>query len=141
METAMTKHPLYRYLSVEETSRLQAIAKKQNYKANDTLISIGNRSRDIICIQSGNVSVRIVDSEGNPVEVANLNQGSLIGEMNFIIPTRRTANVVALSDVEAEILPYNQLCDLLRAEPLLASKVFAALNLQLSEKYEGMLSN
>ncbi len=137
----MTKHPLYRYLSAEEASKLQAIAKRQSYKANDTLISIGNRSRDIICIERGSVSVRISDSEGKPLEVASLKQGNLIGEMNFIIPTRRTANVVALSDVDAEILPYNELCSVLRSEPLLASKVFAALNHQLSEKYEGMLNN
>jgi len=137
----MPEHPLYDGLSTQEIAKLKAIAKRQSYKANDTLISIGNRSRDILCIEQGSVSVRITDSEGNPVEVASLKEGNLIGEMNFIIPTRRTANVVALSDVHAEILPYDKLCKLLTTEPLLASKVFAALNRQLSAKYVGMLNS
>ena len=139
MVIIMLKHPLYHDLSTEEIDKLKSIAKYQSYMPHDLVISIGNRSRDILCIESGSVSVRISDHQGNHVEVARLKEANLIGEMNFIVPTRRTADVLALSEVEAEILPYDKLCLLLSSEPLLASKVFAALNRQLSAKYKGML--
>lgn len=139
MEIIMLKHPLYHDLSNEEIAKLKGIAKWQSYMPNDLIINTGNRSRDILCIERGFVSVRITDHQGSHVEVARLKEANLIGEMNFIIPTRRTADVLALSEVEAEILPYDKLCLLLSSEPLLASKVFAALNRQLCAKYNGML--
>lgn len=135
----LNKHPLYCFLSPQEIDHLKTVIKKQHYQQGDTIIQTGNRSRDIICIEKGKVSIRILTGEGDTREVAQVQEGNLIGEMNFIIPTRRTANAVALTDVEADILPYDHLCNLLKAEPLLAYKVFAALNRQLKDKFMGML--
>ncbi len=135
----LNKHPLYCFLSPQEIDHLKTVIKKQHYHRGDTIIQTGNRSRDIICMEKGRVSIRIFTSEGDSREVAQVQEGNLIGEMNFIIPTRRTANAVALTDVEADILPYDQLCNLLKAEPLLAYKVFAAMNRQLRDKFMGML--
>ncbi|MDD2227972.1 MAG: cyclic nucleotide-binding domain-containing protein [Candidatus Cloacimonetes bacterium] len=132
-------HPLYCYLDDDEITLLKSVTVSQSYAAEETIIQAGNRSRDIICVEKGKVSIRIDGEDGKLLEVARIDEGNLIGEMNFVIPTRRTANVIALSKVQADIFPFQELCELLKTEPTLAYKVFAALNLQLRDKFIAML--
>ncbi len=132
-------HPLYCFLNPEEKTLLKQVLKSQTFVAHEKIISIGERNRDIICLEEGSVSVQVEDLDGNIREVARIHEGSLVGEMNFIIPTRRTANVVALTEVEADLIYFDKLCALLKEQPVLAGKIFAALNLQLRDKYLGMM--
>ncbi|HNS84056.1 MAG TPA: cyclic nucleotide-binding domain-containing protein [Candidatus Cloacimonas sp.] len=133
-------HPLYCFLSPEEKKLLQPIVKSQSFMAHETIINLGERNRDIICLEEGSVSIQVEDFEGNVREVTRIHSGNLVGEMNFIIPTRRTANVVALTFGEADIIPFAKLCSLLKEYPLLAEKIFSALSLQLKDKYLGMIN-
>jgi len=135
----LNSHPLYCFLNADEITLLKAVGKSVTFVAHEKLISIGERTRDIICLEEGSVSVQVEDIEGAVHEVARIHEGNLVGEMNFIVPTRRTANVVALTEVETHVYPYNELCKLLEENPSLAAKVFAALNLQLIDKYLGMI--
>ena len=136
----LNNHPLYCFLNADEIKLLKAVGKEYSYMAHERIISIGERNRDVISLEEGSVSVQIEDIDGAVHEVARIHEGNLVGEMNFIVPTRRTANVVALTEVEAYIYPYAELCNLLAAQPTLATKVFMALNIQLCEKYLGMIS-
>lgn len=133
-------HPLYCFLNPEEKKLLKTIVKSQSFMAHETIINLGERNRDIICLEEGSVSIQVEDFEGNVNEVTRIHSGNLVGEMNFIIPTRRTANVVALTFVEADIIPFTKLCALLKEQPLLAEKIFSALSLQLRDKYLGMIN-
>lgn len=135
----LNSHPLYCFLLPEEISLLKAVGKSVTFVAHEKLISIGERTRDIICLEEGTVSVQVEDIDGGVHEVARIHEGNLVGEMNFIVPTRRTANVVALTEVDTLVYPYHELCNLLENNPGLAAKVFAALNLQLIDKYLGMI--
>jgi CRP-like cAMP-binding protein len=132
-------HPLFFLLVEQEMKELTSISRIQEYMAHETIIRIGERNRDVLCIKEGSVSVQIEDTNAVITEIARLHEGSLIGEMNFIIPSRRTANVVALTEVQAEIFPYADFCALLEKNPELAAKIFHALNLQLTAKYLNML--
>ncbi len=140
MIQALNSHPLFALLTEAEIAFLSEFGHTQRFVPQDSLIRIGERTRDVLCIVEGSVSVQIEDASGGIIEITRLHQGSLIGEMNFIIPTRRTANVVALTEVKAGIFPYQEFCTLLAGDPILATKIFAALNLQLTGKYLNMLS-
>ena len=137
----LNDHPLYCYLNPEEKKLLKAAISSQTFVAHEKLITIGQRDREVICLEEGSVSVQVEDFDGAVHEVARIHEGSLVGEMNFIIPTRRTANVVALTEIEADVFSYEKLCALLKEQPVLAYKVFAALNMQLRNKYLGMMGN
>jgi CRP-like cAMP-binding protein len=125
----------------DEIALLERIGKKQHLPVNTPLIQIGERKRDLIILESGTVSVQVEDTEGMFTEVAQTKAMNLIGEMNFIIPTRRTANVVAVTDVELSVFDYSELCELLKSYPMLSNKLFSALNLQLTHKYLAMMSS
>lgn len=135
----LSEHPLYCYLNPQEKELLKQAMHKKTFIAHEKIITIGNRNRDIICLEEGSVSVQVEDIDGAIHEVARIHKGSLVGEMNFIIPTRRTANVVALTEVEADLISYDKLSALLKEYPSLAYKIFAALNIQLRDKYLGMM--
>jgi CRP-like cAMP-binding protein len=124
---------------MEEKQLLKQVSQTKTFVAHEKLITIGERKRDIIILLEGSVSVQVEDFEGAIHEVARIHEGNLVGEMNFVIPTRRTANVVALTEIETEILPYDRLSILLKEQPVLAYKIFSALNMQLREKYLGMV--
>lgn len=135
MIPTLNLHPLFALLTMQEITTLSKIARNQVFMAHESLIRIGERTRDVLCLIEGSVSVQIENAEGEIIEITRLHEGSLIGEMNFIIPSRRTANVVALTEVEAGIFPYQDFCKLLAVDAQLAGRVFAALNIQLTQKY------
>jgi len=122
-----------------EIKSIKGIEIIREYDQGELVIQTNQRNRDLICINQGKVSIQVEDTGGSIHEIAQIEAGNMIGDMNFVIPTRRTADVVALTRVEASIFPYQALTELLRQNPTLAAKVFSALNVQLARKYMAML--
>ena len=120
--------PLLKYLDRKEEAKLENIQIIESYKDNDIIITLGDRNRDILIIYKGNTSILILNEAGEELKIAELPAGEIIGEQNFVIPVRRTANVRAVDDVMVCRYPYNRLIDLLRKEPMIAAKIFAAIN-------------
>lgn len=136
--TDQNTHPLKRFLTPEEVEIIDAGAQSMSYAAGDKIISINSRNRDIMCLDRGSASVQIESIDGEDIEVATLSAGSLLGEMNFVVPTRRTANVLAKCELQVTVYPYKALTELLRQNPTIAAKLFAAINVSMADKYIGM---
>lgn len=132
-------HPLLQSMTEIEIKTIKSIEIIREYDQGELVIQTNQRNRDLICINQGKVSIQVEDTGGSIHEIAQIEAGNMIGDMNFVIPTRRTADVVALTRVEASIFPYQALTELLRQNPTLAAKVFSALNVQLARKYMAML--
>lgn len=132
-------HPLFCYLNSFESDIVKPAVHSKTYAAHERLINIGDRGRDIICLLEGSVSVQVEDIEGNIKEIVRIHSGNLVGDMNFVIPTHRTANVVALTEVEAELISFDELCTILKEHASIACKVFAGLSMQLVDKYRRMM--
>jgi|APSaa5957512622_1039677.scaffolds.fasta_scaffold113839_2 CRP-like cAMP-binding protein len=126
--------PLLKYLERTEETKLEQIQMIEKYKNNDIIITLGDRNRDILIIYKGNTSVLILNEAGEEFKVAEIPAGEIIGEQNFVIPVRRTANVRAVDDVMVCRYPYNRLTNLLRNEPLIAAKIFAAVNDAIADR-------
>jgi len=133
-------HPLLCFLDADEIPLITSIARSLDYEAGELLISTGDRSRDLICIDAGSVAVMVQTPDGQVKQVSQLGAGSLIGEMNFVIPSRRTANVVAVTPTRITVFPYQALTELLRKHPELATRIFAAINQALATKYLNMIN-
>lgn len=132
-------HPLYRYLEEEEIRIVEQARHSLVFMPQDIIISAGNRRRDILCIDEGIVLIFIDNVAGENIEIAQLPAGSLLGEMNFVMPTHRTASAKALTQVKASIYMYHELSAILSQNHSLAWKVFAALNLQMTHKLLGIM--
>ncbi len=126
--------PLHKYLKKDEIEKIEEITKTEIYNDQESIIVLGNRNRDLMKIIKGVCVVSIVNGEGKEIRVAELSEGEIIGDQNFIIPVRRSANVRAQNKVMIMRYPYPEMINLLRKEPEIAGKVFAAINDSLSEK-------
>jgi len=117
----------------EEIHIINEVIKIENYSNTEPIIVLGERNRDILTIVSGQVSVWYFINEKH-VEVAKLAEGTIIGDMNFIIPTRRTANVSAIDEVKIIRFPYKEMLTLLLEHSSIANKFFAAINVGMCAK-------
>ena len=130
----LNTNPLLKYLNDDELQKIAEIKQSESYKHNDLIFLLGDRNRDIMIIKRGTVAVLIINENGEEVNVATLPEGEIVGELNFVIPVRRSADVKAIQDVEICRFPYYKLTELLKNEPVVASKIFTAINNSLAEK-------
>ena len=139
MMKILIDHPLYRYMNEQEICKIDRARHSHRYLPQELIISAGERTRDILCIDEGEVLVYIESEDGKPLEITRLPAGTLIGEMNFVMPTHRTAFVMAMGEVKVSSYCYHELTRILREDFDLAAKVFAALNLQMTSKLLALL--
>ncbi|MCK9335759.1 MAG: cyclic nucleotide-binding domain-containing protein [Candidatus Cloacimonetes bacterium] len=139
MMKKLCDHPLYRYLNEQDISKIECARHSHSYLPQELIISAGERTRDILCIDEGEVLVYIESEDGKPLEITRLPAGSLIGEMNFVMPTHRTAFVMAMGEVKVSSYRYHELTRILSKDYDLAGKLFAALNLQMTSKLLALL--
>lgn len=119
---------LLKYLDKQEEEKVMQITKKETYTSGQNIIETGDRNRDILLIEHGEVEVVIQNDKTNAQSIAKLETGEFFGEMNFVLPIRRTATIRAIGEVIIQRYGYSELCTLLKEEPLIASKIFSAIN-------------
>jgi CRP-like cAMP-binding protein len=139
MMKKLCDHPLYRYLNEQDISKIECARHSHSYLPQELIISAGERTRDILCIDEGEVLVYIESEDGKPLEITRLPAGSLIGEMNFVMPTIRNCFVMAMGEVKVSSYRYHELTRILSKDYDLAGKLFAALNLQMTSKLLALL--
>lgn len=87
-----------RALPVGELRALAAIADRAQLAAGTVLASQGRLGGELFVIVSGEVEVR-----RDGVALARLGPGSTVGELALLGGTHRSADVVAITDVEAAV--------------------------------------
>ena len=128
------QNPLLKYLDKNEMNKVAPVIKTEKYQDGDLIISLGDRNRDILIINKGLAAILILDENVVEKKVTELPEGEIIGDQNFVIPVRRSANVKAVGEVDVSRFPYDEMIELLREETLIASKIFSAINDSLAEK-------
>lgn len=98
----------------------------RSYAPGDTLIREGDTSREAFFLYAGRVGVykRLPDGEKRLVE---LEEGSLLGEMAYLLDETRTASVRAESEVTALVLPPAMLEELMNYSAPLSRRIIATL--------------
>ncbi len=90
------------------------------YSNGETILSRGAQGDSMFIVHDGTVSVRVEDAE-----VARLGPGTFFGEMALLTGERRTADVVALTDVVALEIARDALLPVLQEVPDLAAAISA----------------
>jgi CRP/FNR family cyclic AMP-dependent transcriptional regulator len=102
---------------------LDALAHKSGiviFPAGSILMTEGDFATSMFAIVEGTVSVSFADAHGGTHSVAALKAGDIVGEMSLMTGARRSATVVAISDVTAlEITKYSLEVILTRAPELI----------------------
>ncbi|WP_397449323.1 cyclic nucleotide-binding domain-containing protein [Pseudomonas sp. NA-150] len=93
----------------------------------------GDAGSFMCIINSGTVSVRKRNSEGQPVEIALLRKGAF-GEMAVLDGERRSASCVAASRCHLLNLGKDSLDKMLNESPKVAAKIIRAIAVALSKR-------
>lgn len=117
---------LLKYLNEEELNKISVTSEIMTFQPGEVIVTEGDRNRDLFIIRKGFASV--VLSEDIEKVVCELHERDLIGELNFVLPVRRSATVKALTELEVIRYDYKMTMALLADNLTMAAKFFAALN-------------
>jgi CRP-like cAMP-binding protein len=98
----LAKIPLFAdALDREQLAFLATQSRPAFFRAETRLMSQGSLGGSMFAIVEGEVSVNFVDEHGRERTVAHLGPGEVVGEMSLFTGDRRTATVVAATNVDA----------------------------------------
>ncbi|MBI5331436.1 MAG: YihY/virulence factor BrkB family protein [Betaproteobacteria bacterium] len=98
----------------------------RTYAPDEALIVEGDASQDAVFIHAGTVAV-FKQLPGGERKLASIGEGSLLGEMAYLLNEKRTASVRAETAVTALILPPEMLEELMRYSAPLSRRIIGAL--------------
>jgi small-conductance mechanosensitive channel/CRP-like cAMP-binding protein len=111
-------------LSDEAHAAVAAATKVHVYSKGETILHAGTAGDSMFVVHSGTVSIRIGDAGANGGhEIAQLGSGSVFGEMALLTGEKRTADVIALTDVVALEIGKDSLQPILQNNPELAGAI------------------
>ena len=119
--------PLFHGMTNYQMRKAIIISETNEFEKGELLVKQGTTGRSMYLILSGKVEiVRRVD--GNDKHIASLEAGQIFGEISYITSTSRTADVRALTPVEALRFDYQKLNKDLKYFP----HIIAKLNFNIS---------
>jgi hypothetical protein len=89
----------------------------KKYSAGETMFRVGDPGGDLILIKKGKISLCKTDKMGDDVEIAQLNEGEIMGVMTFMNAAPRAATAIAITDVEVHITPTSKMASMLKQVP------------------------
>lgn len=123
----LEKSPLFQGMSNYQIRKAILISELNEFEEGDLLVEQGTVGRSMYLILSGQVDI-VRRSNGKTKSVAILNAGQIFGEIGYIRETQRTADVRALTRVEALKFDYLRLKKDLKFFP----HIVANLNFNIS---------
>jgi small-conductance mechanosensitive channel/CRP-like cAMP-binding protein len=132
---ALARIHLFADLSEGERRELAHSLHPAPFAAGEVITKVGAEARHLYVIAHGRVSVRAGEG-ATDYEIAQLGSGDFFGEMSLLTGEKRSATVIALSDVECFRLDAEAFRKVLAQRVDLAEKVAA----QLAARRVGLLS-
>jgi CRP-like cAMP-binding protein len=129
--------PLFSLLEPSEVLVLLRVCHLVTYGAGETIFEEGEAADSMLIIERGEVSVTVRTSRGG-MTVANLGDGSVVGEMALIVGAPRSASVRAFSETRVHRLDGRDFEILRREKSLAAYKILRKLLETLGDRRESV---
>lgn len=109
-------------LTEDQKRELSVAARQSSFSRGETIIRHGDLGSSMFIVHRGEVSVRRVEDDTID-EIARLDEGDVFGEISLLTGERRTADVVACTDVVVLEISKEALQPLIEATPELAHEL------------------
>jgi CRP-like cAMP-binding protein len=119
-------HPLFRYFSDDERDRVERLGEMRHIPEGEFLIRAGDTDSTLFAVEGGHLDI-VTMREGNPVTVATVGPGDVIGEVSFIDDSARTVSVKAGEATIVRAWHSRTLAEALAFEPQLLAKFAVAM--------------
>ncbi len=123
----LAQRPLFAGLSRKELESVAQLGVTLEIAANQVLTKEGAIGQEAFLIVSGNAHCTV----GDQVEVANLGPGDLFGEMSLLDGERRSATVIAETDMTVTVFNRREFVRLVESSPDVAMKLLASMAARL----------
>ena len=131
-------HPLFRYFTEEERSRVERVGELKRIASGGYLIRASEVDSTLFMIEDGHLDI-IGTRDHKPAVVATVGPGDVLGEVSFIDDSPRTVSVKA-GEEEVTVRAYDKrtLSEALAFEPALLAKFAVAMSELLVERLRDM---
>jgi serine/threonine protein phosphatase PrpC/CRP-like cAMP-binding protein len=125
----LKRMPLFRHLTYKEIMRLLNVTEVKSYKAGEPIITEGSEGEELFLILSG--KIRLHKSEAF---ITFLERGAHFGEMALVDRSPRSASATAEEASRALMLRRRDFYEIIRKEPVLATKLLWSFVQVLTER-------
>ncbi len=125
---------IFRGLSDEQMSKLNARMPQRLFKEGDSIFSEGDASDHMLIVLQGSAGVIVNDEGGREIRITSVRRGGVLGEIGFLDQAPRSAKVKAQQDVLAAVLSRDVFDELRQQEPMIVSQLLSNLTLDLSTR-------
>jgi glutaminase len=119
----LADHGLCLGATAEELAALQAAVERRSVGAGQTLMRRGDAADALLLLVRGEVSVVVPLPQGGHKRLATLSAGMALGEAALLVGGRRSADVIADTEIEALALTPAAFAQLQRDHPALAIRL------------------
>ncbi len=123
----LAEHPVLAGLAPEAVARMRPYLVVRRWAAGETVIHRGDPADELFLVTSGDASASVGLPAGGRRRLATVTAGGVLGELAFLGAERRTADVVADSQLEAWVLTREAFDKLGRFEPALKATLLENL--------------
>jgi len=127
---AVDRISLFNGLTIEQRERIAGACDVANFSAGEALFRMGDTADSMLMLLCGQVSVRRSDSQ----HLGHVHAGESVGERSLLTGDRRSADVLAETEVTAASLNRDALTALTRQRPDIAVVLYRNLAIGLGRK-------
>ena len=104
---------------------------RQLFEAGHTIFEQGDLSDQTYRIVAGSVDIVVIGRDGSEKRIASLGPEEFFGEMGIIDPAPRSATAIAREATVCDVLPAENVIDLLSSDPKQVTELVRTLILRL----------
>ena len=119
-------HPLFRYFTEAERSRIESIGEVKRIADGAFLIRAGEIDSTLFAVEDGHLDIVMMD-DGKMAVVATVGPGDILGEVSFIDDSPRAVSVKAGEETTVRCWDKRTLSEALAFEPQLLAKFAVAM--------------
>lgn len=125
----LKRMPLFKHLTYKEIMRLLNVTAVKEYKPNENIIKEGSEGEELFIILNGKVRLHKGDAF-----ITHLERGAHFGEMALVDRSKRSASATAEESSRALVLRRRDFYEIIRKEPVLATKLLWSFVQVLTER-------
>lgn len=125
---------LFANCDAAELQRLNERMDLKSYKAGETIIQSGTRADELYVLTAGSVEVRLSLGNDRYQRLDVFSAGMSFGELAFLDASPRSADVVAMADVECRVIKRPLFEDIGQVMPALKAKILTEIALLLCDR-------
>ena len=120
----------------DEVAKLAVICKSVRFKSEDVIVAEDARGRDLYFIKSGRAQINLSgpSSRDDAGAISKILPGQVFGELGFIDGARRSTWVIAIDELEAIQLEWEDFSQLTESNTIIGYKFIYNLALVIAER-------